>query len=237
MTDNNKNSALILLARLDSRRLPGKGLKDLGGRAVLGRTIDRLKRCKQVNDIILATSNRPVDDPLEEFAKLENIKIFRGDAHDVAGRCLACCQAFGLNWFIRICGDSPFVDPVIVDEVANSFLANDCDIATNVFPRTYPIGASAEAVDINTMQTICNKTDDLKYLEHVTFYAYEHAASFNIINVAPKGRNYADYSIAVDTAEELEMARWIVKNLNNPITASLDEVVEKAKIWKQQHSS
>lgn len=236
MSDKNQKSALILLARLDSQRLPGKGLKDLNGRPVLGRTVDRLRRCMQVNDIILATSNRPIDDALEEFATDENIKIFRGDAHDVAGRCLACCQTFGLNWFVRICGDSPFVDPVIVDEVASTFKANDCDIATNVFPRGYPIGASAEAISTTALQTICERTDDLEYLEHVTFYAYEHAQDFDIINVPPKDDHYADFSIAVDTAKELEMARWITAALNDTTRATLDEVLAQAEIWKQKNS-
>ena len=63
-----QRAALILLARMDSRRLPGKGLLDLGGRPVLGLAADRLKRARLVSDVIIATSDRDVDTPLAEFA-------------------------------------------------------------------------------------------------------------------------------------------------------------------------
>ena len=140
-------SAVLLLARLDSRRLPGKGLVDLGGRPLLGRTVDRIRRCSAVADIVLATSDRSVDDPLAAFAAAEDIPCYRGDAADVAGRCLAAMDAHGLDWFIRICGDSPFLDPAVTDAVAKAFVsAPEPDIATNVHPRGFPIGASAEAV-------------------------------------------------------------------------------------------
>lgn len=221
------NAALILLARLDSRRLPGKGLKDLGGRSVLGLAVERLARCIIVNDMILATTDRAVDDPLEEFAAQAGIACFRGDADDVAGRCLACCDAQALDWFIRICGDSPFADPAVVDAVARRFLEDRPDIATNVHPRAYPIGASAEAMHSDALRRTCRETQDLAYLEHVTLWAYEHPQDYHIENVAPPDDRYDGLSIAVDTPEDLEQARRLVATLSDPVVAPLDEIVRR----------
>lgn len=220
------NAALILLARLDSRRLPGKGLKDLGGRPVLGRAMDRLRRCREVSDIVVATTARPVDDDLAAFSEKEGIPCYRGSSDDVAGRCLSAMKELKLDWFVRICGDSPFVDPGITDRIARTFLDGpSIDIATNVFPRGYPIGASAEAVSRDAIERICAATDDVKWLEHVTAWAYEHPADFNIANVAPENDRYQDLSIAVDTPEDLEKARNAVTALEDPAMADLDAIV------------
>ncbi len=105
----------VILARLDSNRLPGKTLRPALGRPMLAYTIDRV-RCvrtpdRRVPDIVLATSDRAVDDPLAEFAAECGIGLFRGSVADVAGRVAACAQLREWDAFLRINGDSPFVDP------------------------------------------------------------------------------------------------------------------------------
>ncbi len=219
-------AALLLLARLDSRRLPGKGLMDLGGRSVLGRAVDRLSRCGLVSDMILATTDRTIDDPLEEFARAEGIGCYRGDAMDVAKRCFDACTANGLDWFVRICGDSPFADPGVVDRVAAAFLDTGAEIATNVFPRSFPVGASAEAVSATAMRRIMDATPDLAYREHVTLYAYENADAFRIESVAPDDPGYENLSIAVDTQEDLDRARRLIELLPDPKSATLSEILK-----------
>ncbi|MDF1747976.1 MAG: NTP transferase domain-containing protein [Alphaproteobacteria bacterium] len=227
MSDTKRGpAALLLLARLDSRRLPGKGLMDLGGRTVLGRAIDRLRRCHHVSDMILATSDRALDDPLQAFAEEEGIGCFRGDAMDVAKRCTDACTKFGLDWFVRICGDSPFADPAVVDQVSERFLDSGADLATNVYPRSFPIGASAEAVSKDAMKRILAATPDLAYREHVTLYAYEHPSDFSIVSVAPDDLGYESLSIAVDTPQDLIRARRLIELLPNPTTATLSEILK-----------
>jgi spore coat polysaccharide biosynthesis protein SpsF len=219
-------AALLILARLDSRRLPGKGLMDLGGRPVLGRAVDRLRRCGHVSAMILATSDRAVDDELAAFAEAEGIGCYRGDAADVAKRCADACDAYGLDWFLRICGDSPFADPATVDRVAEAYLSTQAEIATNTYPRSFPIGASAEAVSRSAIARILDATGDLAYREHVTLYAYEHAHAFRIESVAPDDPGYEHLSIAVDTPEDLVRARRLIAQLPDPTAASLSDILK-----------
>lgn len=216
---------MLLLARLDSRRLPGKGLMDLGGRPVLGRAIDRLKRCRYVSDMILATTGRAVDDPLEAFATAEGIACFRGDAHDVAKRCSDACTEFGLDWFVRICGDSPFADPDVVDRVVRAFLDSGADLATNVYPRAFPIGASAEAVSKAAMDRILAATGNRAFREHVTLWVYENPGEFAIESVLPPDPGYQRLSIAVDTPEDLDRARKLIARLPDPNMATLEDIL------------
>lgn len=225
------HAAHIVLARLNSRRLPGKGLLDLGGKPLLHLTLERLRQCSTVKRIILATSNAEVDDPLEEFAKQEGIGVFRGDPEDVAGRCLACAKANKLEWFIRICGDSPFIDPSVVDQVANLYVDDGVEIATNVLKRSYPVGCSAEAVDTAAMARLCAATRDMRYLEHVTAYFYEHQDIFMISSLEAPDDRWENVSIAVDTEQDYERTKWVYDHLSDPVLAPLDEVARVSMEW------
>ena len=69
-----------------------------------------------LNAIVLATSDRPIDDPLAAFAAANELALFRGDPDDVAGRALACAERFGLDYFARVNGDSPFLEPALLGE-------------------------------------------------------------------------------------------------------------------------
>ena len=102
------NVGIIVFVRYDSRRLPGKALCGLGGRPLLGRVLDRARLVPGGHPIVVATSDRAVDEPVATFTRSENVEVFRGSADDVAARALACAEAFGFVSFARICGDSPF---------------------------------------------------------------------------------------------------------------------------------
>lgn len=225
------HAAHIVLARLNSRRLPGKGLLDLGGKPLLHLTLERLRRCSTVTRIILATSKSEIDDPLVEFAEQEDIPVFRGDSEDVAGRCLACAKAHKLDWFIRICGDSPFIDPAVIDQVANLYVDDGVEIATNVLKRSYPVGCSAEAVDTAAMARLCASTRDLRYLEHVTAYFYENQDMFMISSLEAPDDRWENVSIAVDTEQDYERTKWVYDHLSDPVTAPLEEVAKVSMEW------
>lgn len=226
-----ETGALIVLTRLDSNRVPGKGLIDLGGRPLLGRVLDRLRRCAVLDRIIVATTDRPGDDPIADFAADEGIPVFRGSAEDVAIRIYEAAAAAGLTWFVRICGDSPFVAPEVIDRVAETFLVAQPDICTNVHPRTFPIGCSAEAVGMDAMERLLGETKAPEHREHVTAWFYENADAVRLVNVAAPDARYDGTSIAVDWPEEVEMGRWILTRLDTPAEAPLDLIVDHARAW------
>lgn len=226
-----EKAAHIVLARLGSKRLPGKALMPLGDRPMLSLTIERLRQCQHVKRIILATTTAAEDDLLEVFAKQEGIEIFRGPGRDVAGRCLTCALQQRLDWFVRICGDSPFVDPVVVDAVCELYLEERPDVATNVHPRTFPIGCSAEAVETPALRRLCATTKDLRFREHVTSFFYEHEEMFSIENVKAPDHRFMGESVAVDTQSDYERAVWVYKHLSDPATAPIAEIVTTSNRW------
>ena len=85
---------LIIQARISSTRLPGKTMLPLAGEPLIFRMVERLKKCKKIDEIVIATSNNPEDKVLAEVAKKLNVSYFYGSLLDVRDRYLQCAREF-----------------------------------------------------------------------------------------------------------------------------------------------
>jgi spore coat polysaccharide biosynthesis protein SpsF len=65
-------------ARMQSSRLPGKVLADINGAPALTRLLRRLRQCKKLNDIVVATTTEAADDAIEAWAVQEGVACYRG---------------------------------------------------------------------------------------------------------------------------------------------------------------
>jgi spore coat polysaccharide biosynthesis protein SpsF len=200
----------IVLARLDSSRLPGKGLIDVSGRPILAYTIERLRQVSVLDRIILATSDRSLDDALVTFAVASGIECFRGSADDVAGRVLECAQAFNLDAFVRVNGDSPLIDYDIIADAIRRYIEINADVVTNVFPRSFPIGASVEIVRTVAMKRAYVAITQKGHFEHVTKFFYDNPELFSITNVDSGDPSLTSINLAVDLIEDLERFRNLI---------------------------
>jgi spore coat polysaccharide biosynthesis protein SpsF (cytidylyltransferase family) len=221
----------IVLARCDSARLPGKVLLDLGGRSLLGRVLDRLRLVPELDCVVVATSDRNVDDPIvEEVVAEPGVEVFRGAIDDVLGRCLAASRAFSLERVVRISADSPFIDPSLIAQVIAAS-SGDVQLATNVAPRTFPPGTSVEVLTQNALVRLAGATRNRDDREHVTRYAYAHPDEFVIANVAAADNRYQGVNLTVDEPADLDRARWVVMQSGDPAALALDEVIALFRAW------
>lgn len=222
------NTGLIIFSRFDSSRLPGKALRKVGPNSLLGHVVARSRRVKGDLPVVLATTDRSIDDPLAEFAMSEGIEIFRGSLEDVAGRAVSCARHFGFDRFARICGDRPFLDPELIDVLLSKQLKDNFDLATNAAKKTYPAGVATEIVSTSALESALTKTNEMADREHVTRYFYQHPNDFSIFNIEATDERYADVNLAIDTELDLQRVEWIMERLDDPVLASLDEVVSLA---------
>src|SRR5262249_5094978 len=118
----------IIQARMSSRRLPGKILTQLGDTTVLGMLVENLRHCSAVAEPGGATPIDPSDDPVERFAERCGVKIFRGALDNVASRMLQAAQAADADALVRVNGDSPLLDPALVDRAAHLFRGAPVDL-------------------------------------------------------------------------------------------------------------
>lgn len=187
--------------------------------------LDRLARLDVLSETIVATSTDPSDDPIDEFCRRIGSSCFRGSLDNVAERFLQAARAHRLSAFVRISGDSPLLDQRLVARGVALFAESAADLATNVFPRTYPPGMSVEVVRTETFERIVPELVEHYDREHVTNYFYRHADRFRIESFAldvPR----RDVHLAVDTPEHFETVSRIVSAMTRPpADYSLEDVL------------
>ena len=196
-------------ARLGSTRLPGKVLKDINGKPMLLRHVERLRRSRLLDDVIIATTTNPNDDKIVEFCINNNIAFYRGSENDVLDRISSMIEERNIDVHVECFGDSPLTDPHIVDEVIGYYLKyqTNIDFVSNSLKTTYPPGQEvlvykAECLS-KTNKTIA-KDDPLR--EHVSIHITQHPSEFRLANLeAPKYYHYPNIYLEVDTPEDFEM--------------------------------
>ena len=216
---------VLVFARHGSSRLAGKPLLDIGGRTLLGRVLDRVRRLTTV-PVVVCTSLESSDDAIEVLATNEAAACFRGPLHDVAARALGAATQFGFDRFARVCGDRPFLDPTLIRDFLALAAEGQFDLVTNAIGGTYAPGLTTEVVRTSALARIVDATADPEDREHLTRFFYRRPSGFRIHNVpAPHGR-YAGTRLVVDTVEDLERARSIAGALvSNPEADTPEQIV------------
>lgn len=205
----------IIEARMSSSRLPGKILKPLAGKPSLERMVERIRRSKLVDDIVVATTVNPLDDAVERWAKGADVKIFRGSEEDVLLRVLETAKAARADVIVELCGDCPLIDPGIIDEVLNHYLETCVDYASNSsLGRSYPLGFEVKIFSTAALEEVNRTVSDAAVHEHVSLYFYEHPERYKLANLtAPPELRAPELRISVDTAEDFEVVESVYRAL------------------------
>ncbi|QDU61533.1 3-deoxy-manno-octulosonate cytidylyltransferase [Planctomycetes bacterium Pan216] len=217
----------IIPCRMDSTRLPEKALRSMAGRPLVGHIVSRCMRVEPFNGrVILATTDRPVDDPIASYASSERIACFRGSLDDVAGRMLRCAEAFQLEWFARVNGDSPFVDPQLLTIGCRLAKGEEYDFITNLVPRTYPYGVSVEVIRRDAFADRYDLMSDREDLEHVTRYLYRHGETLRTATLEPCRPDLHETRLTIDTQED-----WLrIEKMLRRTARSLDVLTYKEAV-------
>ncbi len=193
----------ILIARLDSSRLPGKQLRVFAGRTLFDWLLVRLDT--SAGPLVLATSDRAVDDPLVAFAESRALPCFRGSVDDVASRVLGAAEAQGFTHFFRLNGDSPCVLPSLFEQ-ARALVAADpmLDFVTNLLPRSYPYGVACELFRTAAFREASAQMHDARDREHVSRFFYENLARFRHAGLPVSEVPLDHVRLTVDTEEDAQ---------------------------------
>jgi spore coat polysaccharide biosynthesis protein SpsF (cytidylyltransferase family) len=193
----------LVQSRMSSQRLPGKMLMPLAGRPLLAHVLDRLEAAAQVDTLAVATSSDPSDDPIAEFCARRGAYCHRGPLDDVALRFVEAARELGLDAFVRISGDSPLIDPALVDEAVERWRETGADVVTNIYPeRSFPSGQSVEVVSVAAYEAAQAKMTEPYDREHVTPYLYSHADELTVESLHA-GEDLSDVDLSLDTKDDL----------------------------------
>ena len=206
----------IIQARCNSKRFKNKVLKFFLGKPIIQHVVDNVKKSKKLNKVIVATSKNKSDDKLIKYLKKKNINFYRGSHLNVAKRLSDLAEKKKSNFFIRISGDSPFVNAKIIDRAISLHKKRkNVDLITNVFPRTFPMGQSVEIIKTKIIRKNL-KRFNVKDKEHVTRYFYENNDNFSIINFRNKSKKKI-FKMSIDTKKDFNFLekKFLVNKILN----------------------
>ena len=168
-------TGVIIQARTSSTRLPKKILLDLpmgSGINVLQHVIRRVKHCKNIDELIVATSTEVEDEEIVKIAKKEQIQSFQGDLYNLISRYYFAAKKFKLDIIVRITSDCPCIDPYIIDLLIENHIKNKVDYSSTSTDdqRSFPHGLDVEVLNFTTLEKIYNEVQDKDDKEHVGTY-------------------------------------------------------------------
>jgi len=217
---------LIIQARMGSTRLPGKVLKKINHLTVLEFLVKRLDMVQQYADsgimpefkTIVATSDAPDDEAIEDMCKSIGCVCYRGSENDVLSRYIEAAKENDVEVIVRICADSPLIDPFGVLEMLEALYQNpDVHLVHNKHPAGYPFGTGGETFTLSTLQNILPQTTEDQHREHVLTYMTGNPDRFKIMKLnAPEELIRPNYFFTIDYPEDLELMRTLLVKVPGP---------------------
>lgn len=185
----------IVQARMGSTRFPNKVIRPIMGVPMIELLLNRLAKGRQIDRIILATSDDPKNTALVEHVTRLGYTVFQGSENDVLDRYYQAAKLHNPDVVVRITGDCPLIDYTLVDHVITAFRKAEVDYACNTNPPTYPDGLDVEVFSYSALEQAWREATQPHEREHVTPYIRE-SGKFRLLNVTH--------------SEDLSAERWTV---------------------------
>ncbi len=202
----------IIQARMGSTRLPGKVLAPIAGKPMLAQMIERTRRAKTLQDVLVATTLDSADDPIADVCERLGYSLYRGSVADVLDRYYQAASEVQAGIIVRLTGDCPLHDPEVIDHTVAEFQRAGVDFAANRLPppwkRTYPIGLDTEVCTFQALKTAWAEADQPHQREHVMPYLYEVPGRFRTLLIHHE-TDLGHLRWTVDTPEDLQAVREI----------------------------
>ena len=218
---------ITIEARMGSTRLPGKSMKPIMEKPMLELMIERVKHAKLVDEIVVATTDHPRDDIIENLAKRLNVGCFRGSEDDVLERVLEAAKAFNADYIVELWGDCPLMDPDVIDDLIKYYLNNDFDCVGTTLDKTFPWGIAALMFPTKILDEVAKITNDPVDRENVSTYIYEHPEKYKIGNLPCLDElKHPEIRLTVDELADFELVKTIYEHLTplNPDFRTIDIV-------------
>jgi len=205
-----------------------KSMKKIVGKPMLELLFERVKNSKLINEIVVATTQNPNNDVIEELAKKMSIGCFRGSENDVLDRVLNAAKSVSADVILELWGDNPLIDPKMLDNLIKFYSENDFDCVGTALPnfkKTYPIGISTLIFSTKILEEVNSITNDPEDRENVSNYIYEHPEKYKISSLpCPPELDYPDLRLTVDEENDFNLVKTIFENLYsiNPMFDTYD---------------
>jgi spore coat polysaccharide biosynthesis protein SpsF len=213
----------IIQARMGSTRLPGKILRKLGDKSILEILIERTRKSKTIDSIVVATTTDKKDDIIVELSEKLGVKCYRGDEENALDRYLKAASLCKADVIVRITADNPLTDIDFIDSGVEYLIRDNYDF---VVPKNIILGLGSGVFTFNTLEETWEHAEKYYQREHVTPYIYEHPETFKIKHVEPAiflKRN--DIRLTIDTMEDLTLYQELHNHFGDLANVDVKEIV------------
>lgn len=220
---------------MSSSRLPGKVLLEAGGRPLLLTQVKRLQKSRFLSEVVVATTQNPADDEIASFCEDHDIPYFRGNEEDVLARVSDCVRFFDADLHVECFGDSPLIDPNIVDTLVKEAisLSSDSVVVSNSNPLTWPVGMELNVYSSAALEKLNGLVDSADILrEHVGYNFRRFPQVFTHHHVAAPSEEVApELILEVDYPEDLLALDGLLRLFGQqPLeTISIAQLIEASK--------
>ena len=223
---NGQPVTVLLAARMGSSRFPGKTLSDLHCLPMLERQIERIRKSIYIDSVVVATTELPADQEIEDWCKVKDVECFRGSADDVLGRLTSAAQHFNMHTVVEVLGDNPLVHSEMIDAAVELYFEKKTDYVatlTDEYPKApnglkkFPIGVRVQVFPATTLIRCSELTKNDSHREHATSYIAENPDIFSIAFVEAEkvfsACNRPELTFAVNFPNNLDLIRLIFDEL------------------------
>lgn len=172
-----ENVAVIVQARMNSSRMPGKVLMPICGKPVLWHVVERARRISGAGKVVVATSVEMTDDPVAEWCSMHDVEVYRGPLDDVLRRYVDCADQMESEIVVRITGDCPIIDPEVSAEVLRTFSEAQSDYCT--LAQGYPDGLDTQVFRVSALQSAHQYADSAEEREHIGLFIERNPSMFS----------------------------------------------------------
>jgi spore coat polysaccharide biosynthesis protein SpsF len=220
-----KRVILIIQARMGSTRLPGKSMMDLAGAPLVGRILERVKRCTRLDDIVLAIPDTNKDTVLQRLGESYGVKVFSGSENDLVERYYQAALWSNADIVGRLPADNATPEPSEIDRIVDHHLSlGRREFSSNlsvIDDSGYPDGIGAEMFDFSLLAEARERHTDPRQREHVhlNFFDYSTGKAVDVewcpISTVkcPAEFRRPDLVLDVNTQEQYEFMRSLYEHL------------------------
>ncbi len=220
-----KRVVLIIQARMGSSRLPGKSMMDLAGAPLVGRILERVKRCTKLDDTVLAIPDTRNDRVLMDLGESYGVKVFAGSENDLVDRYYKAAKSSQAEVIVRLPADNPTPEPSEIDRIIDHHLSlGRRGFSSNlsaIGDSEYPDGIGAEVFDYSLLEDVLTKHDDPNQREHVHLNFYDYSTGKATDNnwcpistvKCPEGFRRPDLILDVNTQKQYDFMRNLYEYL------------------------
>jgi spore coat polysaccharide biosynthesis protein SpsF len=200
-------------ARMAATRLPGKVMFPLAGAPMLQRLVERVRRAKLVDEVVVASTVSPPDEVIADLCGRIDCRVYRGSVEDITRRLLNAAK--DADVIVQLTGDCPLTDPEHIDETIRRLTDAKADYASNSLQGcTFPIGFDVRAFTMEALRRSADLSDDPVDRVHGSYFIYRNPQLFRLTGwTAPADLHWPELRLTVDEPADYELVRRVFEHL------------------------